>query len=166
MKLWLVRHAKSDWASGAGTDFERPLNARGRRDGPRMAQWLAGQDHPATWLWTSDAVRASATAVFVAEGFAAAAPELAPDHRLYEASPEDLLAVIRETPQDQHSVALVAHNPGLTQLVNLLEGRAVTDNLPTFGVARFEVPGDWADLTFGAARLEIMMTPKRLETPE
>lgn len=162
MILWLIRHAKSDWHAGAGSDHERPLNERGERDGPRMTRWLAEQDDPASWIWTSDAVRAMATARFVTAGFAAAAPELTADRRLYLAGPEQLLEVIQETPEDVRSAAVVAHNPGLTQLVNLLCGRAVTDNLPTFGVARFSVAGPWQALRFGAATLDTLTGPKGL----
>ena len=39
-RLLVMRHAKSDWDSEAQTDFERPLNYRGRRDSPRMANHL------------------------------------------------------------------------------------------------------------------------------
>lgn len=162
MKLWLIRHAKSDWHAGATSDFERPLNRRGQRDGPRMARWLAAQDAPATWIWTSDAVRAASTARFVADGFAAAQPELVADHRLYEAAPETLLEVLRETPPDQQSVALVAHNPGLTWLVNLLVGESLVSNLPTFAVARLTVPGPWLDLAFGSAQAEQITSPKHI----
>jgi phosphohistidine phosphatase len=162
MKLWIIRHAKSDWGAGAASDFERPLNDRGRRDGPRMAAWLARQSTPARWIWTSDAVRARDTARYVAEGFAAAGPRLVEDHRLYDASAETVLDVLRETPADEQRVALVAHNPGLTYLVNLLAGTTVTDNLPTFGVALFTVPPPWLDLAFGHGELELLMAPKRL----
>jgi phosphohistidine phosphatase len=162
MKLWLIRHAKSDWSSGARTDFDRPLNRRGERDGPRMAGWLAAQSDPATWIWTSDAARARATARFVAEGFAGAGARVIEEHRLYDADPETLLDVIRETPDETVSAAVVAHNPGLTYLTNLLTGRSVTDNLPTFGVVRLEVPSRWRDLRFGGAGLEILAAPKLL----
>jgi phosphohistidine phosphatase len=162
MTLWLIRHAKSAWDAGVASDFDRPLNARGERDGPRMARWLAAQPDPAGWIWSSDAARAQATTRFVAVGFAAAAPELILDHRLYLAGPERLLEVVRETPADIGSVAVVAHNPGLTELVNLLAGRTVTDNLPTFGVARFELTDPWEDVRFGSARLALLMAPKRL----
>ncbi len=162
MKLWLIRHAKSSWTATGGADFERPLNPRGERDGPRMAAWLARQDHPATWVWTSDAVRARATATFVVDGFAAARPTLVPDHRLYAATPEQLLDVIRETPPDQQCGAMVAHNPGLTQLANLLAGEQITDNLPTFGVVRFQVSSPWATLALGSAEVELLMSPKVL----
>ena len=162
MKLWLIRHAKSDWSEPGLSDFDRPLNKRGRRDGPKMQAWLSTQDHPASWIWSSRATRARTTADFVAAGFAAASPTIIEDRRLYLASAETLLDVLRETPVPEASVALVAHNPGLTHLVNLLSGAEVLDNLPTFGVARFEVDTPWPSLRFGGARLERVTSPKRL----
>ena len=162
MKLWLIRHAKSDWHSGAARDFDRPLNDRGERDGPRMAAWLAAQDAPAEWIWTSDAVRALATTRFVADGFAAAGPRIVEEHRLYNAPPETILDVIRSTPPDVTAAAVIAHNPGMTQALNLLAGETVTVNLPTFGVARLDVPATWQDVTFGTATVELTMRPKAL----
>lgn len=164
MKLWLIRHAKSDWSEPVGSDFERPLNKRGRRDGPRMQAWLSEQDHPAAWIWSSKASRARATADFVAAGFHRCSPTIAEDERLYLASPEDILAVIRETPDPEPVAALIAHNPGMTYLVNLLAGEEVLDNLPTFGIARFDLPGPWSDLRYGIGRLDFLMSPKRLST--
>jgi phosphohistidine phosphatase len=162
MKLWLIRHAKSDWDSGALRDFDRPLNRRGERDGPNMAAWLATQSDPAVWIWTSDAVRALATARFVADGFAAAGPRIVEDHRLYNAPPETILDVIRETPPDVAAAAVVAHNPGMTQTLNLLVGETVTVNLPTFGVARLDVPASWPDVAYGTATVDLTMRPKAL----
>ena len=69
MKLWLIRHAKSAWNEPGLRDFDRPLNARGERDGPNMASWLQAQSDPASWVWTSTATRARATASFVQTGF-------------------------------------------------------------------------------------------------
>ena len=36
----------------------------------------------------------------------------------------------------------------------------VIENLPTFGVARFEIAGDWHELDVAQATLELMMAPK------
>jgi phosphohistidine phosphatase len=162
MRLWVIRHAKSDWSTPGQSDFERPLNDRGRRDGPRMATWLRRQAEPATWIWSSDAVRAQRTAAFVAQGFAAASPQLVLEHRLYLAGFEQLAAVLRTTPDTVSSVAIVAHNPGLTDLVNALAGEQVIDNLPTFGIATFEVSGAWHELRASTARYRSLMNPKRL----
>ena len=166
MKLWVIRHAKSSWADANQSDFDRPLNKRGNADGERMAAWLAEQSSPATWIWTSDAARALATAEFVAKGFAATAGansvQVIAEHRLYHATPEAACEVLRETPDEIECVALVAHNPGLTWLVNLLAGQSTLDNLPTFGTARFDITGPWHELSFEAATLELLMAPKRL----
>ena len=160
MRLWLIRHAKSSWSSAAHSDFDRPLNQRGERDGPNMRDWLAGQPHSAQWIWTSDAARAAATAAFVAAAFPDAA--LRADHRLYGAPPATLVGVLRETPATIATAAIVAHNPGITDSVNLLVGTAVIDNMPTFGTALLWWPGGPEALQVGAARLEALMSPKRL----
>ncbi|MDZ7734899.1 MAG: histidine phosphatase family protein [Gammaproteobacteria bacterium] len=41
--LIIMRHGKSDWSSQADQDFDRPLNSRGRKDAPVMADWLRKQ---------------------------------------------------------------------------------------------------------------------------
>ncbi|MEI9909506.1 MAG: histidine phosphatase family protein [Bacteroidota bacterium] len=38
--LILIRHAKSDWSTASLSDFDRPLNERGRKDAPEMAKRL------------------------------------------------------------------------------------------------------------------------------
>ena len=160
MRLWLIRHAKSSWSSAARSDFDRPLNQRGERDGPEMRDWLADHPHPAQWIWTSDAARAAATAAFVAEAFPSAT--LKADHRLYGATPATLIEVLRKTPPAIATAAIVAHNPGITESVNLLVATEAVDNMPTFGAALLCWPGGADALQIGAARLEALMSPKHL----
>ncbi len=38
--LYIARHAKSSWDDASLSDFERPLNKRGKRDAPFMAEKL------------------------------------------------------------------------------------------------------------------------------
>lgn len=160
MRLWLIRHAKSSWSDTTLRDFDRPLNGRGERDGPSMQRWLEAQAFGPAWIWTSDAARARATSAFVHRAFPTA--ELVPDHRLYGASPETILDVVLDTPAGIESIALVAHNPGLTQCINLLAGERAIDNLPTFGIARLQWFGGVESLAFGEAIPEILMAPRLL----
>jgi phosphohistidine phosphatase len=162
VKLWIIRHAKSSWADPGQSDFERPLNKRGKADGERVAHWLINQTAPATWIWSSDAARAMATAQFVGQGFAAVGAQIVSDQRLYLASPETVMDVLRETPSEVGNVALVAHNPGLTWLVNQLADDSVLENLPTLGIARFDVDAAWHQLNATNTRLEWLMTPREL----
>ncbi len=160
--IWLFRHAKSSWADPGQADFDRPLNARGERAGPTMAAWLETQTQPAEWIWSSDARRAAATAEFVRQGFKLPAEALHFSHDLYLGGPEKILDVLRATPPDVQAVALVAHNPGTTYLLNALAGEVVTDNVPTFGTARLSAPGAWDELSAGRCELQIFTAPKRL----
>ncbi len=165
--LWLIRHAKSSWADDGARDHDRTLNNRGLRDGPVMAQWLGQQPHPAEWIWVSSAVRAQKTAKFVQDAFAghAAAPsdkviQSVTESQLYGAFPETIMDVVHATPPDVASAAVVAHNPGITQLVNQLAGQHVTVNMPTFGVALFELDRAWSDVVHG--KLLSLVGPKTL----
>ena len=155
-QFWLIRHAKS--ANSAPNpeqgDFYRDLNERGRRDGAHMQTWFAqtANNQPACrpdWLITSNAVRAQSTSEFVASGFSIGADQRISDASIYNAGPESLLDALCSTPADANCVALVAHNPGLTWLVNALSDPAETiDNLPTLGCALFQTDiDDWATIT-------------------
>jgi len=163
--IWLIRHGKSSWADPGQADHDRPLNDRGRRDGPRMQRWLAEQSAPARWLWVSTAERARATAAFLQAGFAVADDCVVQRRDLYLADADTLLAVLQETPAEVASVALVAHNPGITDAVNALVGQRLTENVPTFGVARLLFRGEWPGLAFGAAELVSFDVPKELFAP-
>jgi phosphohistidine phosphatase len=162
MNLWIIRHAKSSWANVGQADFDRPLNDRGNKDGKRMIRWMRTQDERPQRIVASDAFRTRATSEFVRKGFEIPKEHVQFDHRVYEASLETLLRVVREFPGDCPSVALVGHNPGSTELINVLVGRQVIDNLPTFGVAMLDVPLPWTDVTAGCATLVALHTPKSL----
>ena len=164
MKIWLIRHAKSSWSDPGQSDFDRPLNGRGERDGPRMARWLAAQDFPAGWIWSSDAARALATAEFVRQGFVLGPEQPITAHELYLANPETMVDVLRRTPPEITSVAVVAHNPGTTYLLNLLCGDNITDNVPTFGVARLQFSGSWPEIRPASCSLDLFTSPKLLNS--
>jgi phosphohistidine phosphatase len=160
--LIVIRHAKSSWKNPKFSDEERPLNKRGRRDGARMAKFLAGAVPKPDWLLVSDAVRTRATANFLIEGLHLDEDRVLYEHRLYLAGVNRIYELIRECP-DAQTLALVGHNPGVTDLVNSLGDNVITSNVPTFGVATFEVPiNAWHELRPGMAKLTGYHTPKTL----
>jgi len=57
-KLILVRHAKSSWKNPALSDFNRPLNKRGKRDAPYMGKKLREKGIKPELIIASSAVRA------------------------------------------------------------------------------------------------------------
>ncbi len=62
MILPRIRHAKSSWSDLSLDDFDRPLNERGKRDAPKMAQWFSENTQEKPILFSSPANRALSTA--------------------------------------------------------------------------------------------------------
>lgn len=159
--LWVIRHAKSSWANAGEADRVRCLNARGEKNGEQMSDWFS-QYSPLDCLLVSSATRAQATATYVARGFRTHKNQHIIDERLYLADVDTLYDVLNELPDDIQVAAVVAHNPGLTHLVNSLGASSITDNLPTLGCVMFEFEGSWLDLRPSKASLVTLMTPKKL----
>ena len=146
MKMLLVlRHAKSSWDDPTLDDHERPLNDRGRRDGPRMGELVREYGLMPDIVISSDAVRAQLTAEAVAEA-ARYAGEILLDPRLYIASPADILSLLQTARENARTIMIVGHNPGLEELVEQLTGER--QDLPTATLAQIVLPIDhWRDLT-------------------
>lgn len=154
--LVILRHAKSAWPDGV-TDHERPLAPRGRREAPLVGRWLAEYVPRIELVRCSSAKRARQTWARVAAELAAA-PEARTDQRLYAASVDDLLAVIREVPDEVHTALFIGHNPGLEDLVQTLSGTSC--ELKTSAIAVLSGTGGWGDVAPGWATLHTTATPR------
>jgi phosphohistidine phosphatase len=155
--LVVVRHAKSDWATG-GPDHERPLNERGRRDAPVLGRWLRENLEDGIGLVVcSTATRARQTWRLAADAFDPAPPARF-EERVYGAEPAALMSVIDELDDDVTTAALVGHNPGLSELVRLVTGDAV--ELKTSAVAVLAWAGPWADVWVRRGSLVAHATPR------
>jgi phosphohistidine phosphatase len=148
-RLILLRHAKSDW-SGGEPDVARPLASRGRRQAPEAGRWLAAHAEGIDLAVVSPAVRASSTWA-LASAELDVAPSMRVDDRVYGASDRGLLTVVRDLPDDAHTVVLVGHNPGLEDLAALLTGDLTP--MPTSALAVITVSGSWSAAHPGSAVL-------------
>lgn len=160
--LLILRHAKSSWDDASLDDRQRPLNARGRRDAPRMGDLLRDESLVPDVIITSTAVRAHATALAVAEA-AGYAGDIVVDPLLYHASPEDVLAVLKTVPNaNARIVMIVGHNPGLEDLIERLAGE--WHDLPTAALVQLALPIDpWGELDASTrATLVDIWRPKEL----
>jgi len=160
--LTLVRHAKSSWNHPRLTDFERPLNKRGRRDAPRMGCRLAAQHLRPQIIVSSPAVRALTTAEVIALELGYQAEQIIPDNRIYHAYSGQLLDVIRDFDTSLHHLMLVGHNPGLTDLVDRLAHAGIS-NIPTCGIVVLGFSVDrWRDVSDGASEMLLFDYPKNI----
>lgn len=153
--LVVLRHGKSDW-SGGEPDLDRPLAARGRRQAPRAGRWLAAHLPRIDLAVVSPAARARATWELVAAELDTP-PEVTVDDRVYAASAEALLGLVRGWPDELHHVVLVGHNPGLEDLVETFSGRWVP--LPTSALAALDITGSWSTAGPETAELTVSGRP-------
>ena len=147
--LILLRHAKSDW-SGHDVDLARPLAKRGRRQAPVAGRWLAGNIDSIDLAVVSPAARARTTWDLVAAELSFT-PSTLVDDRVYAASEDDLLIVVRELDDEAKTVVLVGHNPGIEDLASMLTDQLIS--MPTSALAVMTVLGPWSAAGHHAALL-------------
>lgn len=143
--LLILRHAKSSWKNTNLSDYERPLNKRGKRDTPRMGALLAAENLTPDLIITSSAERALTTAELVAlsSGYE---EKITVTRQLYHGDPEDYFEQLREKGGSHERVMVVGHNPGIEALVEDLTGSY--ELMPTAALAQVELPIEsWADCT-------------------
>jgi phosphohistidine phosphatase len=131
--ILFIRHAKSSWEAAGMRDFDRPLNERGHRDAPMMAERLLEKKVAIELFVSSPAVRALTTAKYFHEAYGAKKSKLLEVPALYHASVETFYEVIAGLEDDYKQVAIFSHNPGITYAVNSF-GVARVDDMPTCGV--------------------------------
>ena len=161
LQLLLLRHAKSDWNHPGLRDHDRPLARRGLRDAPRMGRYLGEQGLCPEVALVSTARRARETAALALEAAGAAreALRLVPD--LYGSSPDEIVEIVSEEGGGASPLLVVAHNPGMEDLVARFGGRY--EHFPTAALAVVSVPAsDWSGLLPAAVTLEALIRPREL----
>jgi len=161
-ELLIMRHAKSSWDLPYNTDFERPLNKRGRKAAPRMGEFLVDRDLLPDLIVSSPAERAKQTAELLVEA-SGYDGEMQLAHAIYHAYSEDLMLVVQGLPDEAERVMLVGHNPGFEMLVEQLCGGAV--RMPTAAIAYIWLSAaSWAEVEVETGELQWLVKPKLLDS--
>lgn len=170
----LLRHAKSDWSDTTQRDFDRPLNGRGERAAALMGQWAKREALQFDAIIASPAARVKDTFGKFMESYGAF-PEPIWDKRVYLASAATLADVIAEADDDDDTLLLVGHNPGLEDFVLGHipdDGRSqlrddIAEKFPTAAIAVLDFPIEhWrnlADGSAGNAELRRFIRPRDLD---
>lgn len=166
-KLYLIRHAKSSWDNLAIDDFQRPLNGRGIKDAPRMGKRLKERSLTADLVLSSPAKRALDTCLIITKILGFSKEKINTDKRLYHASEEELLRIIRELKDhandEEENVLLFGHNPGLTNFANQLLNEHI-QNIPTTGIVAASLSiKKWQEVDWGCGKLLFFDFPKSKE---
>ena len=168
-QLLLLRHAKSSWDDPGLTDFDRPLNPRGRAAAAAMRTAMAGLGLAPDQVLVSTSKRTLQTLEALEPW--EETPLVEPMDSLYLAPAAGLLRALQDVQPTVRSVMVIAHNPGLHELAVLLMGtagpagadaRRLREGYPSGALAEFVVTAPWADLTGGGARLVRFLCPRDL----
>lgn len=160
--LYIVRHAKSSWKFPELADIERPLNKRGKRDAPVMAEFISGKIECPDVFLSSPSRRTYDTAAEFVSRFDRDHSELHISHDLYHASSNTWKNVIKEIPNHATSAMLFGHNPGVTDFVNELTHKNIY-NIPTCGIAGIELDiSSWNEVSETRGQLAFYYYPKGL----
>ena len=164
--LILLRHGKSDWSTG-DDDFDRPLKKRGINASRQVGKWLSANDRVPDFVIASPAARAMQTAELSCDAMGIKNNEIYGRKHIYLATPEELLYVLKDCPEQAERVMLVGHNPGLEELLYFLVSGALTipedgKIMPTATLAILEIPDTWSQLGGGSAELEFLLRPREL----
>ncbi len=160
-KLIIVRHSKSSWKDLSLDDFNRPLNKRGKEDGPIISNYLSKKTNFIDFLHSSSSVRTFETSKFFTDRIKFGKVKY--DDNLYHSSSESILNLIKNYSNEYSSVMLIAHNPGLTHLINQITNISL-DNLPTTGLAEIHFScNKWNEISSKNSNLIDLKFPKQLK---
>jgi phosphohistidine phosphatase len=148
--LILLRHAKSSWDFPDLSDHDRPLNNRGKKDAPLMAEVLKKKNIAIDLIISSTSKRTMETAKVFANTLNL---KIIEDRKLYLASELDIKRIINEIDEQYNNVILVGHNPGMMNLINRVSNARI-DNLPTSGMLGLSIKENWEN--FGTEICEIL----------
>ena len=159
--LYIVRHAKSSWNFPELGDIDRPLNERGKRSAPEMGLRLANKGIKPNLLISSPAKRARSTAKKIAKMIQYPKDRIIIEDKFYHGMEEDVIQVIRSTPNNNNGLMIFGHNPGFTELANSLS-EANIYNIPTCGIVAISFNTDhWKDIGTTSGKLIFFDYPKK-----
>ena len=167
-QLHLIRHAKSSWGRPELSDHQRPLSGRGRNAARLVGEAMyaeidvSGRETPQFFVSTAQRARETF------DGLTIGWPRLneqAPnyDDTLYTFDEPDLIDWIAAANDDLDRIALIGHNPALTELAHFLCPTLALTNLPTAGWLWFRFAEDsWGGSVqlSGKGRSHRVYTPK------
>lgn len=167
-QLFLLRHAKADWAKPGMRDFDRPLKERGRRNAETIGSAMHEAGFVPDRVVCSKATRAVETWESVSTTLGADGCEIEFTDALYGSDASGYLQVINEA-FEADRLLLIGHNPMMEDIAFALAGdgdEAALANLekgfPTAGMAAIHFTSQLSNAAPGKGTLQAFLTPSDL----
>ena len=155
MDLLLIRHAtavqREDWKDD---DLLRPLTDEGRKAAKTFFRLLRDMVPAPDRILTSPAERATATAILLHEALGGRKPRIVPE--LAPGCPLDVIAAEARTGSRNTTIAIVGHEPDLSQAAAALAG------CPTARIKLSKGGCAWLRRVEAGYELRLLVAPKQL----
>lgn len=148
--LVLIRHAQAEDSEDKISDFDRALTNSGKRDAVKMAKLLKESGFLPQNFISSNALRALTTANIFTNTLNLEDPETT--FKIYEANVRALLQLITQIKKAHDVIALVGHNPGVSNLLYHLTGKITTMPTCAFAIVALEVD-NWSEVSGGTGKV-------------
>ena len=159
--LIIIRHSKSSWKDYSLSDFDRPLNKRGKKDAKKMSLELSEKIKKVDLLLSSSSKRTTQTSNYFLDSIDVRSNIFS--ENLYHSSSDLIFDCVLKINNKYNKAIIVGHNPGLTNIVNKLTNLKL-DNLPTSGIVIivFDVV-NWKKINYKLGLVEWIKFPKDLK---
>lgn len=160
-QLIIFRHGKAEQDTMDKDDYDRVLTERGSKNAKEMGAFMLSKNGAPDLILSSSAKRAHETAILAAQSLGYPKEEIQTDQNLYFAPARWILNVVSKLPNNINSCIFIGHNPGLTELINVLGVNL--DNLPTASAACFEFNvNSWDEVNSDHANFKWLKIAKEL----
>ena len=156
-EIYFIRHAKSSWNNPSLSDIDRPLNGRGKRDAPFMADQLSKRLSHVDIILSSPAKRARKTAKEFRKAIVHHNYLILDE--IYHAWPDSLIRTVKRLDDTINTALIFGHNPGFTSVYNQFSEEGLY-NLPTCGIFSLKCSSSWADLDESNTKVDFLLYPK------
>jgi len=152
--LLLIRHAEAGWGDFGQSDFERTLTQRGLMQADDMAERLKEEGLRPDLILSSTAARTKMTTQHLFAGMAVTWVK-----SLYLAESEQMLMQIKTIADDVACLAVVAHNPGISECAEAICEKNIHGMAPCTVLAISWPVTHWSEIEQGAGELRAHLYP-------
>ncbi len=151
--LLLIRHAKAEWGEVHQPDVERTLSERGERQAHDIAKQIKSEALTPDFILSSGAKRTQMTTQILTAGMDCSMQQVQWCDNLYLAELNVLFDAAQQADDAHQTLAIVAHNPGLSELADHLLGKPVSDMSTASVIAITWAVQHWSDISASAGTL-------------
>ncbi|WP_323755957.1 SixA phosphatase family protein [Roseivirga sp.] len=148
--LLLIRHADAQMPQKNERDFGRKLSEKGKSESALLGEYLKKLPFKIDTIYTSPSVRTLQTCAEIIQQLEVA-PRIISSEEYYEATRNVMMAAVNRVDDIFENVAIVAHNPSISNLYEYLTGDS-QGGFVTGACAWLQVTAEqWEEVSGGTA---------------